>query len=757
MKGLMMLILFAAALLNTAFAENYQNPIPVQNDRGINMDAADPFVLRFNGRYYLYTTGAEEIRVYESEDLVHWTFRGHCTRNGEGRIAYAPEVFYWRGAFYMITSPSGNGHYIMRSDSPLGPFDRVTENFGYSIDGSLFAGDDGKLYMLNLPGNRSISITEIDESRLIPRGVNKSTGVTLNHWTEGPGLIRRGEWYYLTFTGNHYLSAGYRVAWASRKGSPLGRYTQLNDHTLLINSVFKDPFTGLGHSASFHGPDLDSIYASYHCHAPEQTGGGLVRWYNLDRLLTNGGVMYSTGPSDTAMPVPAMPDVYGDAQGMLNGFTETDEGFMAEVNPCTRFTQECNFSLNGGEMAWQMGTRDGKPALITTDGRKLSFTADGRVVANADVPELGETGRLHTLRVECTQDVLYVYIDTMRLLTVKNPAVTADTIGALKRNGAAYSFMAHTARALGDGDLIALKAIPGTFAAVHAVNGAQLVTVEGPELEARAALLGEAAYNSRIAQAGSYCFDLTVRARDAGKTLTLLLDGEVLTAMVIPDAPDRAGWFTFTTDPVALPAGDHTLGLSGNDAAVLTLSAFVHEVMEEKTWALDRNDRKGIITLGRFSAKNGALSISSGTGFALIGGHGCTDYEMRVTFDMPKKGSGFSGFILHATHASTHPDQVAEAAFGYAVVITGTGVNIRRMNYGHTMDVDKIRIDGWKGLSQATLRLQIRDNVLSVFVGDAAEPVAVIRDAAPFTHGMCGLYSTGKELRVTELSVRPLD
>ena len=100
---------------------------------------------------------------------------------------------------------------------------------------------------------------------------------------------------------------------------------------------------------------------------------------------------------------------------------------------------------------------------------------------------------------------------------------------------------------------------------------------------------------------------------------------------------------------------------------------------------------------------------------------------------------------------------VAEAAFGYAVAITSTGLNIRRMNYGHAMDVDKIKIDGWKNLTQATLRLQIRDNVLSVYVGDAAEPVAVIRDAAPYTHGMCGLYSTGKELRVTELSVRPLD
>ena len=129
---------------------------------------------------------------------------------------------------------------------------------------------------------------------------------------------------------------------------------------------------------------------------------------------------------------------------------------------------------------------------------------------------------------------------------------------------------------------------------------------------------------------------------------------------------------------------------------------------------------------------------------------------MRVTFDMPKQGSGFSGFLMHATHASIHPDQVAEACYGYGVAITNTGLTVRRMNYGHSMDATKIKIDGWKELAAATLTLRVQDNALSIFVDDAQEPVAVIRDAAPFTHGMCGLFSTGKELRVTELSVKPL-
>ena len=123
---------------------------------------------------------------------------------------------------------------------------------------------------------------------------------------------------------------------------------------------------------------------------------------------------------------------------------------------------------------------------------------------------------------------------------------------------------------------------------------------------------------------------------------------------------------------------------------------------------------------------------------------------------MPRQGSGFSGFLMHATHASLHPDQVAEACYGYGVAITNTGLTIRRMNYGHAMDATKVKIDGWKNLEQATLTLRMQDNVLTIFVGDAQEPAYVMQDGMPFTHGMCGLFSTGKELRVTELSVRPL-
>ena len=119
----------------------YQNPIQKHGD------FADPFVLRFNGRYYLYCTNPG-VRCWQSDDLLHWTFRGEVVPEDEfpGLVPFAPEVVYKNGWFYMYTSPHGLGHYVLRSDSPLGPFRKITPNIGHAIDFSIFIDDDGAWY-----------------------------------------------------------------------------------------------------------------------------------------------------------------------------------------------------------------------------------------------------------------------------------------------------------------------------------------------------------------------------------------------------------------------------------------------------------------------------------------------------------------------------------------------------------------------------------------------------------------------------------
>ena len=760
-----LLLLLALMLPWTAVAEEaeYINPMTVEgqyapisvgaDDYGIG----DPFVMRWNGMYYMYSSTCEDrVRVYTSRDLVNWEYQGYCTKGRDVHFAYAPEVVYWRGDFYMITSPNGGGHYILKSDDPLGPFELITENFGYAIDGSFFPLDDGQLMIL-FPDSNSIKTSVLDETTMLPFG-KSATGATLHHWTEGPGLFRRGDWYYLTFTGNHVQSTGYQVAYASRRDGPQGAYIQQQDATLLIHSVFGDDWKGLGHSSNVIGPDLDSIYTAYHSLV---SSTGPARLYNLDRLLTNGGLLYTTGPTHSAMPVPAMPDVYGDIAGDAHDFMVTEEGWFAEVEATQRFTQEWNYILTGGVAVLQIGELDGAPVLATVNETTLCLTAGDKMLVDVVLPYLGREGRLHTLRVEHTPDILYAYVDSMRVLTMDQPGLTAQRIGAFKQEGVSYGYLACTAEALGSSDDTALKVIPGGFSAIHALNRGELNSELSGSLEEAAPLLGEAQYQVRVVNEGAYCFDLTVRTVDAGKGISLMLDGESLWQGTIPVFDGQEEWFTFTTAPIALPGGDHLLAICAENVLLNRVESFAWAETQPLTIDFtDRELRSTFYTLGPFTMQpaEGLLRISPNrAGFAIFGEEGYTDLELSVRFRIPVSGSGNSGVLLRATNVSIYDAQVQESWFGYGLTLTKLGINLRRMRYGATGGMEFVSIPSWSDAEEAELFFRLEGSKISVSLPGEEAPLLVMDDADPFTHGLFGFFSTGKELEVLSLEVSPLE
>lgn len=146
----------------------YQNPLPVQ--------FGDPYVLRTNGRYYMYGTGGgsdKGFAAYSSNDLVTWKPEGqvwfHNNENGWSDTAaawggayWAPEVYEVKGKYYLLYSAQwkqnpANEYENFRigvavADKPTGPFkdlmDRPIFDPGYPvIDANLFFDDDGKVYL----------------------------------------------------------------------------------------------------------------------------------------------------------------------------------------------------------------------------------------------------------------------------------------------------------------------------------------------------------------------------------------------------------------------------------------------------------------------------------------------------------------------------------------------------------------------------------------------------------------------------------
>ena len=184
-----------------------------------NYGVGDPFVMRYNGKYYLYASTKDTevgIRGWVSDDMMNWTQmtgegmeNGYVTMESCTETAYAPEVIYYNGYFYLCESQAGSGHYLLRSEKPEGPFKAITGNFGESIDGSFFLDDDEQLYFLRA-SNNGIRLVKFNDDMTL--GSSKTLDNTqIGSWTEGPYLIKKDGTYFLTYTGNAVTSEGYRI------------------------------------------------------------------------------------------------------------------------------------------------------------------------------------------------------------------------------------------------------------------------------------------------------------------------------------------------------------------------------------------------------------------------------------------------------------------------------------------------------------------------------------------------------------------
>ena len=128
----------------------------------------DPFVLVWEGAYYLYGTRgatcwgeADGFDVYVSHDLENWDGPHECFHNDgtfwATRNYWAPEVHAWRGKLYMFASFKSadrrRGTAILEADSPMGPFRPhsdgcVTPAEWECLDGTFYVSKDGKPYMV---------------------------------------------------------------------------------------------------------------------------------------------------------------------------------------------------------------------------------------------------------------------------------------------------------------------------------------------------------------------------------------------------------------------------------------------------------------------------------------------------------------------------------------------------------------------------------------------------------------------------------
>ncbi|MBI4578983.1 MAG: family 43 glycosylhydrolase [Planctomycetes bacterium] len=258
-------------------ARTYRNPII---DR---IGPADPAVIRYQGRYYLYPTlDGKGYDVFISDDLVRWRQKGKCFTDPRGG-AWAPDVFHNEpgdGRFYLyytVDRPGGGKLIgVAVADDALGPFvDRGTL-VEQALDAHLFRDDDGSIYLYYsgmAPGHSRIAVQPMADL-LTARGDSTVLISPTDEWekhrapiAEGPWMLKHKGVYYLMYSGSGADGPDYAVGYATAK-SPLGPFSKYAGNPIARrgHGVF-----GPGHHCVVAGAD-GRLWMVYHQQDSERPG-----------------------------------------------------------------------------------------------------------------------------------------------------------------------------------------------------------------------------------------------------------------------------------------------------------------------------------------------------------------------------------------------------------------------------------------------------------------------------------------------------
>jgi beta-xylosidase len=278
------------AIAGDAPAEKtYTNPII---DR---IGPADPHVIHYQGKYYLYPTlDGRGYDVFVSDDLVHWEEKGKAFRDPRGGV-WAPDVFHNKrgdGKLYLYytdnaprTEKGGKQIGVAVAESPLGPFEDKGVLASESIDAHLFQDDDGKfyLYYVHLAGGFKIMVQPM-ENPLTKQGEPQMVIHPTEPWekvsgevTEGPFMLKREGTYYLMYSGTGADSPNYGIGYATSK-SPMGPFTKHSGNPIAHRG---GDVLGPGHHCVIDGPD-GRLWMVYHQKA--STRRGWDRFLAIDPL-----------------------------------------------------------------------------------------------------------------------------------------------------------------------------------------------------------------------------------------------------------------------------------------------------------------------------------------------------------------------------------------------------------------------------------------------------------------------------------------
>lgn len=246
---------------------------------------ADPSVVQYEGKFYMYVTadpwGTDFLSCWVSDDFQNWTFhslnwptKAACTTElSEENKVWAPSVIRKGNTFYMYVSV-GSEIWCGTAKHPLGPWKNALGNkpmisgdrskYYHVIDAEAFIDDDGKAYLYWGSGwnwtNGHCFAAELNENMYSLK--TKPVEVTPAHYFEAPFMLKRNGKYYLTYSEGKTIDETYEVRYAIGD-NPFGPFKEAGNSPILkLNDSLK--VYGPGHHTVFTYQNKD--YILYHKH-----------------------------------------------------------------------------------------------------------------------------------------------------------------------------------------------------------------------------------------------------------------------------------------------------------------------------------------------------------------------------------------------------------------------------------------------------------------------------------------------------------
>lgn len=141
-----------------------------KNGIAVCREAADPSMITFKGRYYIFASMT--LGVWVSDDLVKW--ENHKLPSELPLYDYAPDVRVMGEYVYFCASKKGEKCDRYRTKDILnGPYEKIEGTFDF-WDPNLFVDDDGKVYFYWGCSNETpMWGVELDPQTMNPKGEKK--------------------------------------------------------------------------------------------------------------------------------------------------------------------------------------------------------------------------------------------------------------------------------------------------------------------------------------------------------------------------------------------------------------------------------------------------------------------------------------------------------------------------------------------------------------------------------------------------------